>query len=188
MDASIEELEREERLADRAEVQAAMTTRKRAVAYCRNPACVKYAQAVRVLEHVEIFYCSGCRRSGHVERECHEFGAGTGPYPEVRVVFGFDPLVERYRKVVIVRDESLEGGRGVYTLCSPVIRSKRRALEIAAETLTRLNRSPAGVGANGLLRSTEIVLSFDDDLEVFRRRLARLFGEDGPRGYASGPA
>ncbi len=93
-----------------------MTITKRAVAYCRNPACVNYAQAVGVLEQVESFYCSRCRRPVHVERERHEFGAGTGPYPEVRA---------------------------------------------------------------------EILLSFDDDLEVFRRRLARLSGEDEPRGHAS---
>jgi hypothetical protein len=174
-----------------------MITTKRAAGYCRYPDCVKYAQTVRVHEQVEGFYCSRCRRPGHVERERHELRAGAGPYPEVRVVFGFDPVVEKYRKGVIVRADSLEGGWGVYTLCSPLIRSKRRALKIAAEIVTRLNGSPVysqqrpgvtGIGANELPQSTEVVLSFDDDLRVLRRKLAQLSSDDGPRGSAAGPA
>ena len=99
------------------------------------------------------------------------------PCRNCRVEYNFDPIHGIYREIAIVRDESLWGRNNVYTLQSPLIKTEKRALKVAEAILANLNRYRGLLSGDDIPRTTEIILSFDDDFDEFSRRLKQLSKE-----------
>ncbi len=150
---------------------------QRAIGYCENTGCEDYAQDVFLLNHGDTFYCPRCRMTGFVE---HERGAIVGTShitKEVRVEFNYSPIERRYREIAIVRDESVWGRNNVYTLISSLIKTEKRAFAVAESILAVLNHNPNAMNDNGIVRTTQTVLSFDLPFDKFSLQLAQIATE-----------
>jgi ribosomal protein S27AE len=154
-----------------------MASMKRGVGYCENTDCEDYAKGVFLLNHGDTFYCPRCRQLGKVEKERGFYTGNTDIFKEVRVEYNFDPINTVYREIAIVRDESLWGRNNVYTLQSPLIKTEKRALKVAEAILANLNRYRGLLNGDDIPRTTEIILSFDDDISEFSRKLQQLSKE-----------
>jgi hypothetical protein len=149
----------------------------RAVGYCDDTDCDDYAKGVFLLNHSETFYCPRCRVRGSTVPEVGISKPVDGkPFKEVRVEFNYDPTSRRFREIGIVRDEAIWGTGGTYTLLSPLIKTEKRALKVAEAVLANLQRY-ADILEDGIPRTTETVLSLDDDNDQFNAKLERL-GQD----------
>lgn len=150
---------------------------KRAVGYCEKVDCEDYAKGVFLLNHGEIFYCPRCRDVGAIvsERGIHHAKDGA-PFKEVRVEFNYDPINSRFREIGIVRDESVWGSGSTYTLLSPLIKTEKRALKVAEAILANLQRY-ADILDDGIPRTTETIISFDEDIDAFTAKMKRLGDE-----------
>lgn len=157
---------------------------KRAVGYCKNTGCEDYAKGVFLLNHGDTFYCPRCRQQGEVESERGHYVGTSDIFKEVRVEYNYDPIEKRYREIAIVRDESLWGRCNVYTLQSPLIKTEKRGLKVAESILANLNRYRGLLDGDGIPRTTEVILSFDDDPEDFSRKLSHLAREWEASGLA----
>ncbi len=149
------------------------------VGYCENTGCEDYAKDVFLFNHDDTFYCPRCRQFGRVEKERGFYTGNSDIFKGVRVKYNFDRIHGIYREIAIVRDESLWGRHNVYTLQSPLIKTGKRALEVAEAILANLNRYRyrALLSGDDILRTTEIILSFDDEFDEFSRQLQRLSKE-----------
>lgn len=150
---------------------------KRAVGYCEETNCEDFAKGVFLLNHGETFYCPRCRISGLVvaERGIH-CTKDDAPFKEVRVEFNYDPINARYTEIGIVRDESIWGTGSTYTLLSPLIKTEKRALKVAEAILANLQRY-SDLLDDGIPRTTETIVSFDEDIDAFTDKMRRL-GEE----------
>src|SRR5262245_28875610 len=151
-----------------------MATMKRGVGYCENTDCEDYAKGVFLLNHGDTFYCPRCRQLGKVEKERGFYTGNSDIFKEVRVEYNFDPINGVYREIAIVRDESLWGRNNVYTLQSPLIKTEKRALKVAEAILANLNRYRGLLNGDEIPRTTEIILSFDEPYEEFKRKVEQL--------------
>lgn len=147
---------------------------KRGVGYCENTDCEDFSKGVFLLNHGNTFYCSRCRDHGFIEEERGSYTGSADYFKEVRVQFNYDPLNKRYRETAIVRDESLWGRCNIYTLQSPLIKTERRGLKVAEAILANLNQYGGLPGSDEIPKIQEVLLSFDDDLDVFSSKLKRL--------------
>lgn len=148
---------------------------KRAVGYCQNEVCEDYAKGIFLLNASDTYYCPRCRQLGRVEKEHSFYTGNTDVFREVRIEYNYDPINRVYRDIAIVRDDSLYGRCNVYTLQSPLIRTEVRALKVAEQLLSHLNRfSPFSTNCDPWQTSTEIILRFDDPREVFLQKLGKL--------------
>jgi hypothetical protein len=163
-----------------------MASMKRGVGYCENTDCEDYAKGVFLLNHGDTFYCPRCRQLGKVEKERGFYTGNADVFKEVRVEYNFDPINTVYREIAIVRDESLWGRNNVYTLQSPLIKTEKRALKVAEAILANLNRYRGLLNSDDIPRTTEIILSFDDEFEEFSRKLAQLSKEWEASGLREG--
>jgi hypothetical protein len=120
---------------------------------------------------LEVFVCKSCGRPGKVEMERGFLTGQSGIIREVRVEYDFDRRTGRYRGVAIVRDESLPSGLDVYTRRSPLTRSEKSALSLAEALLLELNRCHGPFDGNNVPRAASFMLSFDDDVALFRQSL-----------------
>ncbi len=154
-----------------------MARMKRGVGYCENTECEDYAKGVFLLNHGDTFYCPRCRQLGKVEKERGFYTGNSDIFKEVRVESNFDPIHGIYREIAIVRDESLWGRNNVYTLQSPLIKTEKRALKVAEAILANLNRYRGLLSGDDIPRTTEFILSFDDDFDEFSRKLQQLSKE-----------
>ncbi len=154
-----------------------MARMKRGVGYCENTDCKDYAKAVFLLNHGDTLCCPRCCQLGKVEQERGFYTGNSDIFQEVRVEYNFDPIHSIYREIAIVRDESLRGRNNVYTLQSPLIKTEERALNVAEAILANLNRYRGLLSGDDIPRTTEIILSFDDDFEEFSGRLKQLSKE-----------
>jgi len=137
--------------------------------------CEDYAKGVFLLNHGDSFYCPRCRNLGMVVKEVGNAEVnGTAPFKEVRVEFNYDPCTRQFREIAIVRDEAIWGTGSKYTLMSPLIKTEKRALKVAEAVLANLQRYAELVGGDEIPRSTEVVLTFDDDLNVFAEKMKKL--------------
>ncbi len=152
-------------------------TIKRAVGYCEEVDCEDYAKGVFLLNHGDIFYCPRCREIGAVvaERGSHSAKDGVS-FKEVRVEFNYDPINKRFKEIGIVRDESIWGSGGTYTLLSPLIKTEKRALKVAEAILANLQRY-ADILGDDIPRTSETIVSFDDDIDIFTDKLKLLGAE-----------
>lgn len=142
---------------------------KRAIGYCRNSGCEDCNRGIFLLNHGPAFYCPRCRELGLVEHEKGSYTGTSDVFKEVRVEYNFDPNYKVYMATAIVRDESLWGRNNVYTLQSPLIKTEARALKVAESVLSNLNIMPSLGMGEGIPRTAEVVLSFDDSPEDFKR-------------------
>ena len=150
---------------------------RRGVGYCEDTGCEEFGRGVFLLNHEGDFHCPVCRRAGRVEREKGSRAGEGRQFKEVRVEYGFDPVAGVYRDVAIVQDVSLWGRQNVYTLQSPLIRTEKRALKVAEAILANLNRAPDLALEDRIPNTTEVVISLDDPLDEFTRKLRQLAQE-----------
>lgn len=150
---------------------------KRAVGYCEKVDCEDYAKGVFLLNHGDTFYCPRCRDKGEVvpERGIHNAKDGVS-FKEVRVEFNYDPINRCFKEIGIVRDESIWGSGNTYTLFSPLIKTEKRALKVAEAILANLQRY-ADILDDGIPRTSETIISFDDDIDIFTDKMRRLAAE-----------
>ena len=136
----------------------------RAAGFCLRPSCTEYARCIFLVCQEKSFHCPECHQKGHIETE-RGFSTGNSPLlKEVRVEYGYDPVMGRYRNVAIVRDENLVGDHRVFTLFSPTVQSEKRALKVAEAALGNLSRCPEAVSDEGVPQSHEFLLSFGHSL------------------------
>ncbi len=148
----------------------------RAVGYCENENCKEYAKGVFLLNHGSTtFYCPRCLDIGEkvLERGTHNAKDGVA-FKEVRVEFNYDPYKRRFKEIGIVRDEAIWGSGSTYTLLSPLIKTEKRALKVAEAILANLQRYGGMFLFDGIPRTTETVVSFDDDIDIFTDKMRRL--------------
>jgi hypothetical protein len=150
---------------------------KRGVGYCENIECEDYAKGVFLLNHGDTFCCPRCRQLGFAQKERGFYTGNSDIFKECRVEYNFDPLNGVYREIAIVRDESLWGRHNIYTLQSPLIKTERRALKVAEAILSNLNRYRGLLMDGEIPRTTEVLLSFDDDPTTFKQKCNRLAEE-----------
>jgi len=94
------------------------------------------------------------------------------PFKEVRVEFDYDLLEDKFRQLAIVRDESIWGTGNKYLLKSPLIKTEKRALKVAEAILGNLQRWDDMFDGEGIPNTREFVISWDDSLPEFTRKLA----------------
>ena len=113
--------------------------KRRGVAFCVNTEC-QNAGRLQAFRHLpESFDCPRCGAPGRVERERGVKQPGATVFDEVRVEFDFDPERGIYRSSARVRDRRLLGRHDVYTLQSPLVKTRAQALRVAAAVLKQLN-------------------------------------------------
>ncbi len=154
-----------------------MARMRRGVGYCEDASCEEYARGVFLLNHEGAFYCPTCRKRGRVECERGFHVGDARLFKEVRVEYNFDPITGVYRDIAIVQDVSLWGHSNAYTLQSPLIRTEKRALKVAEAILANLNRCPDLAMKDEIPNTSEVVLSFDDEMPEFKRKLDKLAEE-----------
>ncbi len=154
-----------------------MTRMRRAVGYCGEADCEEFARGVFLLNHEAMFHCPCCRKRGRLEAERGSASGSGKVFKEVRVEYNFDPVDGVYREVAIVQDVSLWGPNSVYTLQSPLIRTEKRALKVAEAILANLNRCPEAFRDNQIPNTSEVVLSLDDPMGDFKKKLEALAEE-----------
>lgn len=129
-----------------------MSARKGA-GFCLWKACSSYAQPFFLIDAPDVFECPVCLRPGLVE--C-ERATREGPDPlfsEVRIDFDFDPLRRVYRKRALTIDGRLLGRQSSFTLQTPMIQTRERAVRVGRTILRNLNRSFERTRAQEPLRS-----------------------------------
>ena len=155
---------------------------KRAVGYCttvgggsQGGGCEDYAKGVFLLNHGETFYCPRCRELGLVvaERGISDHKDGV-PFKEVRVEFNYCAVNSRFKEIAVVRDEAIWGSGSRYTLFSPLIKTEKRALKVAEAILSNLQRYSELADAEDIPRTTEIIVSFDEDIKEFSKQMDKL--------------
>jgi hypothetical protein len=142
-----------------------------------EPGCEDYAKGVFLLNHGDKFYCPRCRHLGTVVKETGHVDRGDrddAPFKEVRVEFNYDPTTKRFLEIAIVRDEAIWGTGSKYTLLSPLIKTEKRALKVAESVLANLQRYAELSSEDEIPRSTEVIISLDDDAPVFSRKMKAL--------------
>ena len=156
---------------------------KRGVGYCmhvgsrEDETCDDYAKGVFLLNHGDTFFCPRCRKRGMIVKEhgFQEAGHGDAPFKEVRVEFNYDAVGKRFREIAIVRDESIWGTGNKYILMSPLIKTEKRALKVAESLLANLQRYSNLLSEDGdIPTTTEFLITFDDELSEFSRKLKVL--------------
>jgi len=158
---------------------------KRGVGYCENTRCDDFSKGVFLLNHGDTFYCPRCRELGFTEKERGHTDNDRDVFGEVHVHFNYDPKEKDYREIGIVRDDSLpEDVANSYHLFSPLIKTEQRALKVAEAILANLNRYRGLLDGEGIPRTTEVLLSFDDEFGDFSRKLAGLAEEWKKSGIA----
>jgi hypothetical protein len=143
------------------------------IGYCQNAGC-ENSDRIILPNETEVFICESCGQPGKIEMERGFLMGETGIIREVRVEYSFDPRKGRYREIAIVRDESLPSGLDVYTRRLPLTKSEKSALSLAEALFLQLNRCRGPSDESEIPRAAEFVLSFDDDIALFRQSLRQL--------------
>jgi hypothetical protein len=155
---------------------------KRAVGYCtsvgggsQGDGCEDYAKGVFLLNHGDKFYCPRCRETGLVVAEKGISDQKDGiPFKEVRVEFNYCAVNNKFKEIAIVRDEAIWGSGSKYILFSPLIKTEKRALKVAEAILSNLQRYSELANSDDIPRTTEIIVSFDEDITAFSKQMEKL--------------
>ena len=149
----------------------------RAAGICRNRECEEFNKDVFLLNHEGEFNCPRCRKTGLYLQECNTtLNNHSLDFYQVRVEFNYDPNEDRFRGIAIVTDESVpKDGGNVYTLKSALIRTDKRALEVATALLGNLMHADSRVfDGSGIGRPKEHVLYLDHPRELYQIELDLL--------------
>lgn len=161
----------------------------RGVLICNNPQCEEFQKQTFALltgkERAMPLLCLGhtgkstayeyapkCGQKRELLLENEFYTLGTKLFRQVRVDWEYDVIERRYRNVAIVTDESLPQNAGIYTLQTPLVKTEKRALIVAENILSNLQRQHAAIESARV--SAETVLRFDNSKEVFEEQLNRL--------------
>ncbi len=135
---------------------------RRGAGFCLWKPCSAYAQAFFLLEAPQTFECPVCLRPGLVECERASREGQDALYGEVRVDFDFDPVRRVYRNCALTTDGRRQSS---FTLQSPPIRSRERAIRVGRLMMRNLNRrfehSRAGPSARSQTRNQLIAEGWD---------------------------
>ena len=154
-----------------------MSKLTRAVGICRSRDCEEFNKDVFLVNHGDFFTCTKCRKAGiYKQEQGTTLNTTSLDFYQVRVEFNFDPDRNEFRSIAIVTDESMpKDGGNVYTLKSALIRTDKRALEVATALLGNLmHATPAIFDGSGISRPKERVLYFDNPRELFKLELEVL--------------
>lgn len=146
---------------------------KRAVGFCKLTKCEEFARGVFLLNHGPDFFCPRCKQTGDVVPESWSSeGEGRG-YKEVRVEYLYDPMIDKYREIAIVRDESIWEPANTYTLRSPLIKTSKRALTVAEALLANL-QLVGKLKPGDSVGTRETIIDMSQDIEGFKEELDKL--------------
>ncbi len=143
----------------------------RGVSYCSTEECREW-KAPRfhlsaVFDPDKPYYCHCCRTPCEMVVDSFDYTGGH-PFRQVRVEFDYDSLEHRYRAVAIVTNHACEG-IGVHTFRTAMIKTEKRALEIAE---CRLSNLSFGADADRCFA----LVNFDHPLEEVKRVCAQMSG------------
>lgn len=113
---------------------------RRGAGFCLRGACSAYARPFFLLEAPDTFECPVCLRPGFVESERASREGNDPLCSEVRIDFDFDPIRRVYRKRALTIDGRLLGRQASFTLQSPLIDSRERAVRVGRLMMRNLNR------------------------------------------------
>lgn len=154
-----------------------MSKLTRAVGICRTRDCEEFHKDVFLVNHGEFFVCPKCRKAGmYLPEKGETLNTTSLDFYQVRVEFNYDPDRNTFRSIAIVTDESMpKDGGNVYTLKTALIRTDKRALEVATALLGNLMLADERIfDGSGIGRAKEHVLYFDNPLELFKLELDLL--------------
>ena len=117
-----------------------MAGKRRGVAYCRSPECARYAKTERFLDLPASYFCPDCGLPGSIECERGTRRGGSELFHEIRIEYGFDAERGIYRSRLCLRDGRLLAAQNVYTLQTPLARTRDEARRIGTQALRALNR------------------------------------------------
>ena len=128
------------------------------------------------MAHGGEFKCPRCHRIG---RKVMEWGETDNDFNldfwQVRLEFGYDVVLDTYRSVAIVSDETMSKDGNIYTLYSPLIKTDKRALLVAEGLLGTLLRADDSMFAKGYVPKDQIYnLDFDKSLTEVKDRLDEI--------------
>lgn len=152
---------------------------KRGVGFCINPECDQVYKDVFLFEAPGPFRCSRCFRGG---RKVMEYGETDNDFSidfwQVRLEFNYDPILNKYRSLVIISDETMSKEGNIYTLYSPVIKTDKRALLIAESVLGNLMRCDDSIFSKGYIpKDNPIILDFDKPLADVKQQINTMYDE-----------
>ncbi len=140
----------------------------RAVMLCTTPECREWKQGRFMLasQFLEVErYCACCGGPVDFVPDTFDYTGGQ-PYRQVRVEYDYDCIEHRYRAIAIVTNEDSEG-IGVHTYRTAVVKTEKRALQIAE---SRLSNLCAGQDA----AQYSLIIDFADSLEEIKRVCAAM--------------
>ena len=145
----------------------------RGVGYCLNTECEEYHKGVFLFNHGPKFNCPRCHIEGrHVIEKAVVKNSVDPAFWQVRVEFNYCPKKDDYTGLAVVQDNSMPEKSNVYTLRSPLIKTKDRALTVAEGVLSTLMRSGyEAFTENSLGRVPPFEINFDNPREQVLKRL-----------------
>ena len=138
-----------------------------------NEECQEYYKGVFLLNQLQ-FSCGKCGNKTLVVSETAHILNKNVEFCEVRVEFNYDPFALKYRGLAIIHDDSpeLPKDANVLTVCSPLIKTDKRALRMAESYLAQMLLTPAIDSEIPHIRET--ILDFDNPIEKIKKDLEEL--------------
>lgn len=144
--------------------------RRHGAGYCLNQECEAYLKAA-FINNVDKFWCAKCKEKGISKIDTFFVKNNCPVYKEARIEFNFDPTKNKFKSLAIVRDEDLPDSANVFTMCSALYNTDKRALRIAEQLLGNLLlvEDPADVKF-----MYEDLLYMDEPMDVYKARLGMV--------------
>ena len=148
----------------------------RGAGFCVNPECCDFHKDVFLMNHNGGFKCPRCHRPG---RKVLEYGETDNDFSmdfwQVRLEFCYDVTFNTYRSVAIVSDEGMSKEGNIYTLYTPLVKTEKRALQMAEQILGTLMRADDSIFAKGYVPRDQVyMLDFDKPLAEVKGRLGEI--------------
>lgn len=155
----------------------------RAVGFCKTDGCKNFNDAKFVFgsNPEPTYFCRDCQRFGYtVKEEWWTKRPDDLTFFQVRLEYDYRPSlipntkVGKWHALCIVSDDSMDPNRNVYYLRSPLIRTEKRAKEIATATLSGLMQDPERVLQHPNMRAKVTEIDFDKPLGDVKAQLWEL--------------
>ncbi len=142
---------------------------------CDSPSCEKYRKGAFIYMHTGAYHCYDCHQVGYVVPERGvRIGLPGRIYGGIHVHYKYDAVTREYTQTAIIRDQSLGEDANTYLYYAPMIYTEKKALQSGEILLSLLNQD-LSIGDNEyeIPYLQETILSFDEPLEDFMRRLKK---------------